>query len=106
MRDDSVIRGFREHDRVINILHRRLGVIEHSTDSNSQQTLSTIMMVDVLISLLIEKGMITKDQFDTALKELSERTRKAYEEEQKKKADDAKAKVTVLSDKPEIEVVS
>ncbi len=107
MRDSQIIRGFAEHDGVINQLHRRLKEMEKGTDRIYVRSLTHEMMWDVLMSLLESKGMITKAQFDTALRELSDKTKAAMEAEQKKKeeADAAGPKITVLSDVPAIPIV-
>lgn len=105
MRDAQIIRGFTEHDNVINQLHRRLKEFEKGTDKIYMQSLTHVMMWDVLMDLLEKRGIVTKIQFDEALKELSEKTKAAMEADEKRKAEEAKPKVTVLSDVPAIPVV-
>lgn len=82
--------------------------IEKVVDRAYLNSLTHVMMWDVLIGLLEAKGIITKLQFDEALKELSDKTKAAMEADQKKKAEAAelaKGKTTVLSEVPAIPVV-
>ena len=79
--------------------------LEKSIDKIYVRSLTHIMMWDVLLGLLDKQGIITKMQFDEAMKELSERTQAAMEAEQKKKAEAATPKVTVLSDVPAIPII-
>jgi len=105
MRDAQIIRGFQEHDNVINQMHRRMKEVERGADKVYLQNLTHVMMWDVLMGLLEQRGIITKIQFDEALKELSDKTKAAMEAEQQKKAEDEKPKVTVLSQEPAIPVI-
>lgn len=82
--------------------------IEKVVDKAYLNSLTHVMMWDVLIGLLEAKGIITKLQFDEALKELSDKTMAAMEADQERKAEAAelaKGKTTVLSDQPAIPVV-
>ena len=91
----------------INHLDAEFKVMQKVLDRTYVQCLTHVMMWDVLFSLLQEKGIFTKDQFDAALKELSEKTKAAMEADQKKQAEAkemAAGKVTVLSDVPAIPV--
>ncbi len=101
MRDFQIIRGFQEHDNVINQLHRRLKEVEKGGDRIYLRSLTHEMMWDCLMSILTGKGLFTKEQFDAALKELADKTQAAMNEEAKKNAE---PKVTVVSDVPEIPV--
>jgi hypothetical protein len=109
MRDQQIIRGFEHHDRHINGLRAELKHLAKEFDKVYLSDLTHRMMWDVLMGLLEKKGLVTKLEFDEAMKTLSEATQKAMEAENKAKADAeelAKGKVTVLSDKPAIPVVS
>ena len=100
--------AFKEHDRAINSMHHRFKEVERGADKVYLQNLTHVMMWDVLMGLLEKRGIITKNQFDEALKELSDKTQAAMAEEQKKRAEAeelAKGKVTVTSDVPAIPVV-
>lgn len=82
--------------------------LERIVDKTYMQSLTHVMMWDVLMGLLAERGIITKEQFDAALKALSDKTKAAMEADQKKRADAeelAKGKTTVLSDVPAIPVI-
>lgn len=109
MRDGNIIRGFQEHDRVINILNQRFNELQKASNKVYLQNLTHVMMWDVLIGLLAERGIITKEQFDQALNALHEKTKVAFEAEQKaaaeKKKMETEGKTTVLSETPAIPVV-
>ncbi len=108
MREDTLIRALEMHDRAINGLRAEFKAMQKVLDKTYVQNMTHVMMWDVLFELLQGKGVFTREQFDAALKELSDKTKAAMEAEQKKKAEEAelaKGKVTVLSDQPAIPVV-
>ncbi len=108
MRDQTLIKALEMHDRGINGLCSEFQAMQKVLDKTYVQSLTHVMMWDVLFTLLQEKGIFTKDQFDAALKELSEKTKAARATDQKKKAEAdelAKGKITVVSDQPAIPVV-
>lgn len=83
--------------------------LEKVIDKAYLNSLTHVMMWDTLLGLLDKKGIVTKLEFDLALKELSDKTKAAMEVDQKKQATAAAAesssKVTVVSDVPAIPVV-
>ena len=109
MREQVLINAMAMHDRAINSLRAEFRAMQKVLDKTYVQSLTHVMMWDVLMGLLEEKGVITKMQFDAALKDLSDKTKAAMAEDEKKKADAAAAesssKVTVVSDVPAIPVV-
>lgn len=102
MREQTLIHSFSIHDAAINNLRNELRAMQKTIDRGYHYNLTHVMMWDVLMELLDKKGIVTKMQFDEALKALSEKTKAAMEAEQKKQAE---TKVTVLSDVPAIPVV-
>ena len=109
MRDQNVLRGFQEHDRVINILHNRVQNLEKVCDKLYLNFLTQQMMWDCLMGLLVKKAVFSAGEFDAEMKALQEATQKAMEADAKKKAEEKEmstvGKVTVLSDVPAIPVV-
>lgn len=105
MREATQIRAFEMHDRAINGLRLEFQAMRKVVDKTYVQNLTHVMMWDVLFGLLESKGIFTKSQFDAALQELHEKTKVAMEEEQKKKAEEPKPSVTVLSQEPAIPVI-
>ena len=101
MRDNNVIRGFAEHDRVINILHKRLQGLENAYDKLYLNFLTQQMMWDCLMGLLVKKTVFSAGEFDAEMKALQEATQKAMEADAKKKAEEKEmatvGKTTVLS---------
>lgn len=81
--------------------------LEKIVDKAYLNSLTHVMMWDVLLGLLDQKGIVTKIEFDTALKDLSDKTKASMEADQKKKAAavESSSKVTVVSDVPAIPVV-
>ncbi len=75
--------------------------LEKMIDRIYLRSLTHEMMWDVLMGLLEERKIITRTQFDEALKELSQKTKAAMDAEAKKKAE---GKITVLSETPAIPV--
>lgn len=108
MRDGNVIRGFEEHDRVINVLDRRLKDLSTGYDKLYLNFLTQQMLWDVLMGLLVKKNVFSQGEFEIEMEALKEATQKAMEAEMKKRADEkllsTSGKVTVLSDVPEIPV--
>lgn len=110
-----VHQAFVHTDNAINTLRQEFRGLQNEfkamqkvLDKAYVQSLTHVMMWDCLMTLLENKGVVTKIQFDEALKELSEKTCAAMEADQKKAAEEAdlaKGKVTVLSDQPAIPVV-
>ena len=108
MNDAKLIPILGNHTNTINRLAAEFNAMRKVVDKTYMQSLTHVMMWDVLMGLLEQKGLITKIQFDEALKELSEKTRLAMEEAQKADLEKKKAeegKVTILSDQPAIPVV-
>lgn len=109
MNDAKLINAFENHSRAINRLSVELTASRKIVDRTWMQSLTHVMMWDVLMGLLEQRGIVTKIQFNEALKELSEKTKAAMEAEQKaaeeKKKAETVGKVTVLSDQPAIPVV-
>ncbi len=106
MREITLIKALEMHDRAINGLNAEFKAMQKVLDKTYVQSLTHVMMWDVLFDLLQAKGIFTRDQFDAALKELLDKTKAAMEVEQKKKAEAAESssKVTVVSDVPAIPV--
>ena len=96
--------AFKTHDDAINTMHRRFKEVEKGADKVYLQNLTHVMMWDVLIGLLAEKGIITKEQFDKALTDLHDKTKAAMEAEQAKKIP-PEGQTTVLSETPAIPVL-
>jgi hypothetical protein len=108
MREDTLIRALEMHDKAINGLRSEFRAMQKVLDKTYMQSLTHVMMWDVLFELLQGKEIFTREQFDAALKELSDKTKAAMEAEQKKEAEAAelaKGKVTVLSEEPAIPVI-
>jgi hypothetical protein len=114
MNREQIGRAFRNYDQAFNGIQgqqmnmmKTLNVLAKNNDRMYYRSLTHEMMWDVLIGLLSEKGMITKEQFDKALNELSERTKAAMEAEAKKAAEAeeaSKVNITPVSDIPAIPV--
>lgn len=107
MRDQQIINGFTEHDRVINLLHKRLGNLEKAYDKLYLNQLTQQMMWDCLMGILSKKGIVTQPEFDAGLEALKVATQAAMEADAKKKAeaeDLSRGKITVLSQTPAIPV--
>jgi hypothetical protein len=81
--------------------------LEKVVDKAYLNSLTHVMMWDVLLGLLDKKGIISKAEFDATLKELSDKTKAAMEADQKRQAEasESSSKVTVESDVPAIPVV-
>lgn len=107
-RFEAIQQGFVMTDKAINATRADFQSLQKGVDRIYLRSLTHEMMWDVLMGLLIEKGLFTKEQFDQALKDLGEKTKAAMEaaEKKKKEAEElAAGKVTVLSDVPAIPVV-
>lgn len=108
MKEQTIIRAFEMHDRAINAMRAEFKAMRKVLDKTYVQSLTHVMMWDVLFGLLEAKGLFTREQFDAALKELSDKTKAAMEADQKQKAEEAEpaaGKVTVLSQEPAIPVI-
>ena len=108
MREIKLIQALEMHDRAINNLRAEFRTMQKVLDKTYVQSLTHVMMWDVLFGILESKGIFTKLQFDEALKELSDKAKAAMEAEQKKRAEEvelAKGKVTVLSQEPAIPLI-
>lgn len=105
MRDQNILRGFQEHDRAINDLHKRFKRIEKSYDDLYLNFLTQQMMWDCLMGLLVKKGVFSTGEFDAEMKALQEATQKAMEADAEKKKMETEGKTTVLSDVPAIPIV-
>lgn len=104
MREQVLINAMAMHDKAINSLRAEFRAMQKVLDKTYVQSLTHVMMWDVLFQILEGKGVFTREQFDAALKELSDKTRAAMEADQKNKADSS-SKVTVVSDVPAIPVI-
>lgn len=108
MLDQKIILGFQHHDQAINKLRAELRATQKTVDRAYSYSLTHVMMWDCLMELLNRKGVVTKIEFDEALKALSDKTKAAMEADQKKQTEEAelaKGKVTVVSDVPAIPVI-
>jgi hypothetical protein len=109
MREQTLIKAMEMHDSHINALNAEFKAMQKVLDKTYVQSLTHVMMWDCLMTLLDKYGMITRDQFETALTELSKKTQAAMEEEQKKKVVAGgiprEGRVTVPYDQREIPVI-
>ena len=107
MREEVLIRALASHDQAINKLSQAAHAVDKNIDRMYVCSLTHEMMWDVLMTLLTDKHLFTREQFDTALKERYQRAKEAKEAAEKAKAEEIPAggRITVLSDKPEVEIV-
>lgn len=108
MREQQIILAFAQHDKALNDLNAKLHAVQKGADRAYHFALTHVMMWDALMTLLNQKGMVTKIEFEETLKELSEKTRLAMEAEEKKKANGKTVMpdpVIVTGDKPVIPVL-
>ena len=107
MREKVLIRALALHDQAINKLGQAAHAVDKNIDRMYVHSLTHEMMWDVLMTLLTDKHIFTRQQFDDALKDAYQRAKKAQEAAEKAKAEEIPAggRITVISDKPEVEIV-
>lgn len=108
MRDGPIVRGFENHDQAINSLRAYVRALEKIIDKNHHISLTNVMVLDTLLGILYAKGTMTREEFDGALKKLSDETQAAMDKEAKDKEAAGKMEggtVKVLSQDPAIPVV-
>lgn len=108
MNREQIHRAFTNYDQAFNGIQRQVSSVMKTLDKMYLDDLTSRMMWDCLMGLLVKKGVLTQGEFETELGALAEATRVAMEADAKKKAEAdelAKGKVTVLSETPAIPVI-
>lgn len=108
MNREQLHRAFQNYDQAFNGMQRQLMSVMKTLDKMYLDDLTSRMMWDCLLGLLVKKGVLTQGEFEKELGDLAEATRVAMEADAKKKAEAAelaKGKVTVTSDVPAIPVL-
>lgn len=86
MKEMTLIRALEMHDKAINGLRTEFKAMQRVLDKTYVQSLTHVMMWDCLLMLLHQNKLISRDGFDNALKELSDKTLVAMEAEQAKRS--------------------
>lgn len=87
MNREQIHRAFQNYDEAFNALTKRQMNLGKAADKMYLDQLSSHMMWDTLMALLLKKGVLVPGEFDEALKVLAEATNKAMQEEALKKAE-------------------
>ena len=108
MNREQIHRAFRNYDDAYAGMQRQMMSVMKTLDKMYLDDLTSRMMWDCLMGLLVKKGILTHGEFEKELGDLAEATRKAMEADAKAKEEAkerAKGKVTVLSQEPQIPAV-
>jgi prefoldin subunit 5 len=87
MNREQIHKAFKNYDEAFNALTKRLMNLGKAADKMYLDQLTSHMMWDTLMALLVKKGILAPGEFDEALKALAEATNKAMQEEAQKKAE-------------------
>ena len=109
MNREQMHRAFQNYDEAFAGTQRQIMSVMKTLDKMYLDDLTSRMMWDCLMGLLVKKGILTQGEFEKELGDLAEATRKSMQEAERVKAEAkelAKGKVTVLSQEPAIPVIT